>query len=103
MAYEHKIFLTLEDIQSICLQCKKCGAKIGVSPDSALPAPARCFQCQAEWIKASPQIQASLGQLMPEPQTPVVNLMKALASLRSPEGANTLGFRILLEFDAAKF
>jgi len=99
MAYEQKILVALEDIRSVCFQCKKCGAKICAAPDSALSPPSRCFQCQAEWIKPAPPAQAALGQLMPEPQTPLVTFLKTLANMRSTDGSNALGFRILLEFD----
>lgn len=100
MAYEQKILLALEDIRSLCFQCKKCEAKFCVSPDSGLSPPARCLQCQAEWIKDAPHA-SYLGQLMPEQQSDLVKFVKSLAFMRKAD-PNAFGFRILLEFDAPK-
>ncbi|HLV89214.1 MAG TPA: hypothetical protein VKV39_19680 [Candidatus Sulfotelmatobacter sp.] len=101
MSYEQKILLGLEDVRSICFQCKKCEAKVSLSPDSGLSPPPRCLQCQAEWIKDAPHA-SYLGQLMPEQQPELIKFLKTLAYMRKTDSSSNFGFRILLEFDAPK-
>ena len=101
MPYEQKLLVGLDEVRSLCLQCKKCAAKLSISPDSALTVPARCFQCHADWIKET-RPETYLGQLMAEEQTTLTKFLKSFAAMRVPDVSNALGFRILLELDYPK-
>jgi hypothetical protein len=103
MTYEQKTIVSLEDIKAICFQCKKCSAKISVSPDSGLSAPTQCLQCREPWIKdISLAMESVMQSVHQEQQSSLIKFVKSLAKMRDPEVLNSFGFRILLEFDGPK-
>src|SRR5215467_4565302 len=102
MTSERRIVGSLQDIKSICYQCKKCGARVCFSPDASLEAASQCFQCRLKWVpdfdntpvpipRASEYQYQSLSLSM--------KLASVIAAFRNPEIAKTLGFHVLLEFE----
>jgi len=98
MTSERRIIVSLKDIKLVSYECKKCSAKVSFAPDSALDATERCFQCRAEWRKDSPLSDDYQVPGMAR-QAPTMRLMRSIADMRNPDIVETLGFRILLEFD----
>lgn len=87
MTIEHRMLVGLEDIRSIHIECKKCGAKIVRSPDKTLNLPNACSACGADW----PQ---TFGD-----NPPIVKLMILIASLRASQPET---YRFSIEFDYDK-
>jgi|SRR5712691_11411305 len=97
MTSERRIIVSLADIKLISYECKKCGARVSFSPDAVLGATELCFQCKHPWQSAYDDVP------MPTPaysvQSPTRKLSRAIASMRNPDVAGPLGFRILFEFE----
>jgi hypothetical protein len=101
MTIERKITIGLEDIQSVVFECTGCLSRLSVSPEKQMGAiPQRCPYCQQEWFLDTKQLQ---GHVV----SPFVNFTTSVGQLRAlaKQGATSgqsVGFRILLEFDGTK-
>jgi hypothetical protein len=52
MTREQRILFTFQDIQTVCFQCKKCGAKRGFAPRNWKNIPIACDNCAHPWFKS---------------------------------------------------
>ena len=96
MTFERRIIVSLGDIKYISYECKKCEAKISISPDAGLSAPPRCPQCKDNWLPESTNAP-SPRYGYEEQQSSVMRFARAVGAMRNPEIGNSYGFRILLE------
>lgn len=96
MTYERRIVVSLDDILLVSYECKTCGARTSFSPDKTLEAASVCFQCRAEWQKGN--VAASSTDPLYTRKSLPLRLMEAVSSLRNPDIASNLGFKVLFEF-----
>jgi Zn finger protein HypA/HybF involved in hydrogenase expression len=60
---ENKTFITLEDIKSIQLRCKKCGTTLGRSVAEASRALHECPSCHADWLQPGTSEERRISNL----------------------------------------
>lgn len=101
MTYERKITVGLDDIKALTFECKKCKARVSLSPDVMTEVPHKCPQlfCQHPW--RPPDITPGYHGAV---RSHFANFVDGLASIRKMIGAAdaSLGFGIILEFDEAE-
>jgi hypothetical protein len=90
MTFEHKIVVGLDDIKAVTFECRKCHARLTVSPEK-IQIPDGCPNCPNSWISGEKKsFQSDTSQ-----QT---NFVDALAKIRVLEGSGA-PFKIFLEFN----
>jgi hypothetical protein len=99
MTSERRIMVSVADIKLISYECKKCKARVSFSPDSILEAASQCFQCRAPWTNAVIGENEQIGAVHYAALSPARKLMTAIAGMRNPDVANSLGFRVLFEYE----
>ena len=89
MTIERRILVSLGDILTVSLQCRKCSYKISLSPDKVVPIPKSCPE-DHDWF---------LGAQIATVSAPFVAFVDALARLRKQE---SFGFDVILEIEEPK-
>jgi hypothetical protein len=89
MTFERKIVAGLGDIKAVSFECKRCLARLTVSPDK-MELPMQCPACRERWVFTSGDYNAVSA-------SPYENFITSLGRVRLLL-ANGAPFRILLEF-----
>lgn len=92
MTFERKIVAGLDDIAAVTLECLGCHSKLTLLPDSLVDFPRRCSRCPQEWIPPDPTTYSAVA-------SPFSNFLRSVTQIRTLIGANTIGVKILLEFE----
>ncbi len=100
MVFERKFRVGIEDIQSICLECHKCKARIVVSPDANELPPWKCPMCSVDWSPLhTPGMNTDRLPARTRLLMALQNLRKTMEVERNERGATPNGFRVILEFE----
>jgi hypothetical protein len=92
MTFDHRILVSLDEVQAIVFQCNKCQARISIAPSDFDAIPGQCPNAHIwKW-----QISSDHNG------TPFTAFSKSLKRLRDKEFAPDAGFKILLEFNDAR-
>jgi hypothetical protein len=95
MAAERKIFVGLNDIESIVLECTQCGSRSSIPPDKLDSLPHVCPQGHP-WITGEPS-DLKIGT------SPFQHFARAIREVRRLDGRqHEIGFKMLLEFDESE-
>jgi len=92
MTVERKIVVGLEDIRFVTLECLECHARTTLLPDKLAGVPYACPTCRHPWRK-----EINPGQ--EDIQAEVEYFIKSIPIIRRRLKEETLGFRILMEFN----
>jgi hypothetical protein len=91
MTVERKIVVGLDDVKGITLACSRCDYRITISPETDIELPRNCPR-NHRWVIGEPS-----GS---DPRkSPFNGLIASIRMIRELIPQNTLGVRILLEFD----
>jgi hypothetical protein len=97
MTVERRLVVGLKDIRAVTCECKKCGARLTLNTDSLRTALttgrlSECPSCREFWLAAS----VTNGRKF---TSETVMLLNAFALSAETQEAETIGVRILFEFD----
>jgi hypothetical protein len=84
MSQETQIVFDLPDVQSIRLECQRCGAALELNPDAEPRTPTHCPQCKTDWIGSGD----SRSEIIP-------TLMQKLREARQLPKEGSLKIRIM--------
>ena len=103
MTFEHKIITSIEDIDSLLLECNKCHIRLVYSPDKIGEIPMQCPNppCHNTW-------QATVAPTVNEPAVPAhVKLLNVVRLIRNQTKEKAVerpsdrgGFTVLFQFEA---
>ena len=94
MTIERKIIIGIEDIKAVTFECTACLSRLSVNPERIGPKPLKCPHCQQNWSWIEGRSGTSAS--------PFVSFTESIERLRAlaTNGDVSVGFRILLQFDA---
>jgi hypothetical protein len=95
MTVEHRMVVSLSEIRTLTLECKKCHARLSTTPeDVGRFGLATCPACLHPWISESTTTARTRTAAL-------AVLLGALPAARASEEEDAVGVRILLEFEAS--
>ncbi|HTR78837.1 MAG TPA: hypothetical protein VMH39_12030 [Gemmatimonadaceae bacterium] len=93
MTVEHRVIVGLGDIRAVVLECKKCGARLRLSPEKVTDGHlGRCPSCREDWLS----LVMRSGDAW---QSRSVAFLLSLSAARESQADALVNLRILFEID----